>query len=143
MAIWVTPWLVNQSSRANKSAVIVPKERRCRRTLPSGSVSKRQATTVFLWTSRPQQRACTTCIFPPGRWADERHGRAGCAERQVSLPCSSPRRRQQSWLLEASRSQLFSRADGTGKVATFDTTVRGVSRQGFSLSWLSDQDIML
>src|SRR5207249_5148719 len=58
---------------------------------------------------------------------------------QVSLPCSSPRRWQQSWFLGASRSQLFRRAHSTGKLATSGTTVRPVSRPGFSLSWLSDQ----
>jgi len=42
--------------------VLVAKVRTCLVTCPSGEVSKTHATTVFLWTSNPQQRSKRTCI---------------------------------------------------------------------------------
>src|SRR5262249_3699080 len=56
LATCVTAWNSSQSPSANTSAVIVPKGRPKRWTVPSGSVNNTPATTVFWWMSKPQQR---------------------------------------------------------------------------------------
>src|SRR5262249_23261304 len=75
----------NQSPSANKSAVMVPKVRTNRWSEPSGSVSTTQATTVFLWISKPQQRGYKTCIPRPPLWGSQRAVRR---ETPVSPACS-------------------------------------------------------
>src|SRR5581483_38466 len=52
---------------------MVPKVRMDRWIVPSGSVRSRQATTVFLWMSKPQQCGYRTCLSGvPFRVAHER-----------------------------------------------------------------------
>src|SRR6266852_573526 len=54
----------NQSASASNPLVVVPKVRTSWRTAP-GSVTRTQATTVFLCTSSPAHRAWITSIGPP------------------------------------------------------------------------------
>src|SRR5262245_59690259 len=55
MATCVTPSSANQSANSSRSAVMVPKVRVWRCTLPLAVTRRTQATTVSLWTSRPAQ----------------------------------------------------------------------------------------
>src|SRR4051812_41486052 len=77
----VTPNWSSQSDSASRSRVIVPNVRIVRSTRPSDDVTSTQATTVFLWTSSPQHRSCSTCIadLPVG-------GGRGGVRRTTSFP---------------------------------------------------------
>jgi hypothetical protein len=79
----------SQSERASNSAVIVPHVCTSRSPVPSGCVTRTQATTVRLCTSNPQQRSYTTCIAWP--LSDLRSARApwassGCDVNNKFLP---------------------------------------------------------
>ena len=59
----VSPALLRASGQARlRPLVVVAKVRIDFSTVPFCWLSSRQATTVFLWTSKPQQRSYTTCI---------------------------------------------------------------------------------
>src|SRR5947199_9765550 len=60
MATCVTAWLLNQAESIRSPAVVVAKVRTCLLTFPLAPVSSTQATTVFLCTSNPAQRAYNT-----------------------------------------------------------------------------------
>src|SRR6266536_3964561 len=70
MATWVTPPSASQSDMANRSHVMVEKVRISLRGLPWGPGVTRQATTLFLCTSRPAQRGKrTSMLLLLRRWA--------------------------------------------------------------------------
>src|SRR5437867_5000882 len=62
MATWVMPAAASQSASRSSSWVVVPKVAISLWGWPSGSGTIRQATTVFLCTSRPAQRGYSTFI---------------------------------------------------------------------------------
>jgi hypothetical protein len=63
----VTPWATSQSRSASRSTVIVPNVRVSCTRLPPVPGVRTQATTVSLWTSRPQQRSTTVSMTVPLR----------------------------------------------------------------------------
>src|SRR6516225_6259429 len=62
--MWVQPSAASHSDNASSSLVVVLKVRTSRLIVPS-TVCRTQATTVFLWTSRPAQCGYRTSISPP------------------------------------------------------------------------------
>src|SRR5204862_6458870 len=73
MATISTCWARNQSSKANRSLVIVEKVRVYSSTLPSGWVIMMVVTAVFLCRSIPAHRSYSTCISSPlGGQSNER-----------------------------------------------------------------------
>jgi hypothetical protein len=62
MATWVHPALVSQSASARRSGVLAPKVRIIFSAGPVGAVEMRQATTLRLCPSRPQQHGCSTSM---------------------------------------------------------------------------------
>src|SRR5262249_12551568 len=88
---------LSQSLSASRSAVMAPKLCTSRCTVPSGSLSSTQATTVLWCTSSPQQRAYTTCMAcPPSQRAQHaqrvKRGKGrGVTNEHVSSACSAPR----------------------------------------------------
>jgi hypothetical protein len=59
---WVTPRSASQSANRPRFSVIVPKVRSSLCGWPAVPGVSTHATTVFLCTSNPQHRSCTTCI---------------------------------------------------------------------------------
>src|SRR4029450_3268406 len=99
MATWVHPASWSQSANANKSAVIVRKVRISLMGSGPSVLVMRQATTVFLWTSRPQQRGSITSIRPLQGVGP----RTGCPFHAESLLRASAGRSDRRWCLRASR----------------------------------------
>src|SRR5215467_555286 len=62
MATWVQPASWSQSANANRSAVMVRKVRISLTGSVPAVLVMRHAATVFLWTSRPQQREYITSM---------------------------------------------------------------------------------
>jgi hypothetical protein len=57
MATWVQPAAVNQCASRSSSRVVVPNVRTSWRRCGPSPGERRQAVTLALWTSRPQQTA--------------------------------------------------------------------------------------
>src|SRR5262245_60415746 len=99
MATWVHPCSWSQSAKANRSVVIVRKVRvSCTGFRPSVRRIQ-QATTVFLCTSRPQQRGYITSIRPLQRVRP----RTGCSLYAESLLRASSTRSDRRWCLRTSK----------------------------------------
>src|SRR6266849_9294165 len=92
MATWVTPPSANQSKSRSNSRVVVPKVRISLQGRPSGPGTIRQATTVFLCTSRPAQRGYSTSMG--SSW----DGGAGSRHERESATRASPVGEQQ-WVV--------------------------------------------
>src|SRR5438105_2702944 len=79
IATWVTPYPPSQSRNASSSAVVVPNVRTCcSRTLVRPG-TRTHATTVFLWTSNPQQRSITRSMAAPPRRSAPAPAGASCS----------------------------------------------------------------
>src|SRR6266566_979518 len=83
MATCVHPHASSQAESASKSTVIVPKVRISWLQPPCPSGVNTQATTVFLWTSKPAHRSYMMCITTS---VGRRHGGHGHLKRQI-LTC--------------------------------------------------------
>src|SRR5262249_20663956 len=108
MATWVHPASWSQSANANRSAVIVRKVRASFTGSGPAVLVRRHAATVFLWTSRPQQRGYITSI----RHLQRLGPRTGCPFHAESLLRASSMRSDRRWCLRASRPSCW-QADGT------------------------------
>src|SRR6516162_6962324 len=108
MATWVHPASWSQSAKANRSAVIVRKIRTSLTGSGPSVLMMRHAATVFLWTSRPQQRGYSTSI----RHLQRLKPRTGCPFHAESLLRASAGRSDKRWCLRASRPYCW-QADGT------------------------------
>src|SRR5262245_6605818 len=85
IATWLQPASLSQSSKANKSAVMVEKVR-----ISFFPALSKQATTVLACTSIPQPHSYPTCITPPSSsWRENR------APERVCSSCSPDQR--QHW----------------------------------------------
>src|SRR3954465_15718177 len=119
IATCVTPAAPSQSASASRSAVIVPNVRTSFWSCPSASGTIRQATTVRLCRSSPQQRAYTTSILA-GSFPD---GRAGSPLLQT-LVCVLPLREQQAVVPRGLPGPTTHRARGTTEAPTSSPAAR-------------------
>src|SRR6516164_6983432 len=103
MATWVHPFSWSQSAKANRSVVIVRKVRISFTGSGPSGLRIQQATTVFLCTSRPQQRGYITSI----RHLQRLEPRTGCPFHAESLLRASSTRSDRRWCLRASRSYCW------------------------------------
>src|SRR2546430_1982421 len=116
MATAVQPAATSQSTSCSRSAVIVPKERTSLTGRPCGPGTIRQATTVFLCTSTPQQRGYTTStIVPLLVCALTLDRRCAGVPQAWSLRCVLSDRRRQSVLPEGTQVNLVRGLAAPGK----------------------------
>src|SRR4051812_17427800 len=112
MPTWVTPNSRNQSRKASRSAVMVPKCRISWRGFWPGRPMRTQATMLAWWTSRPAARSTITsmALTPRGDRARPRRRRIG---RQTLTPVLAGVRtgRDKRRFLDAVREQSFPRDD--------------------------------
>src|SRR5215471_16956220 len=108
MATWEHPCSWSQSAKANRSVVIVRKVRVSFTAFRPLGLRIQQATTVFLCTSRPQQRGYSTSI----RHLQKCRPRTGCSLHAASLLRASSLRSDRRWCLRASRPYCW-QAGGT------------------------------